>query len=272
MSTIREALKELLYAIDRHQSLVCFQVGKACKKSRAALAAPEPAQLDPDSDDAQGLAAPEGYWRGFNRGLTMRFAQIDSERNKDDEAELLALAERALAAQPAAEPQHCAKCRNPDRCDERGCQDKAATAPAPRNNPPTAQPAAEPAADDLGALIRHLEALADPQQEATPSYENTDWRGLANTTAHELQRLRAENESLKANIAAFSGYAPRLDALVTENEALKADAERYRWLRDKSVPPHNFYLSVPIEFDGVRYTPAEVDAAIDAAIDAVRKP
>lgn len=25
----------------------------------------EPAMLDPDSDDAQGLAAPEGYWHGF---------------------------------------------------------------------------------------------------------------------------------------------------------------------------------------------------------------
>jgi hypothetical protein len=51
-----------------------------------------------------------------------------------------------------------------------------------------------------------------------------------------------------------------------EIERLRADAERYRWLRDKSVPPHNFYLSVPVEFDGVRYTPAEVDAAIDAAL------
>jgi hypothetical protein len=43
------------------------------------------------------------------------------------------------------------------------------------------------------------------------------------------------------------------------------DAERYRWLRDVSTPPHNFYLSVPVEFHSVRYTPAEVDAAIDAA-------
>ena len=55
-----------------------------------------------------------------------------------------------------------------------------------------------------------------------------------------------------------------------EERALAAekDAGRYRWLRDKSVPPHNFYLSVPVEFDGIRYTPQEVDAAIDAAIGA----
>lgn len=46
------------------------------------------------------------------------------------------------------------------------------------------------------------------------------------------------------------------------------DAARYRWLRDISTPPHNFYLSVPVEFDGVRYEPAEVDAGIDAAIAA----
>ncbi len=45
-----------------------------------------------------------------------------------------------------------------------------------------------------------------------------------------------------------------------------ADAARYRWLRNKSVPPHNFYLSVPVEFAGVSYKPHEVDAAIDAAI------
>lgn len=46
---------------------------------------------------------------------------------------------------------------------------------------------------------------------------------------------------------------------------VQRDAERYRWLRDVSVPPHNLYLSVPDEFDGVRYAPAEVDAYIDAA-------
>lgn len=50
------------------------------------------------------------------------------------------------------------------------------------------------------------------------------------------------------------------------------DAERYRWLRDVSVPPHNFYLSVPAEFDGVRYAPAEVDAYIDAAMLTAARP
>ena len=51
-----------------------------------------------------------------------------------------------------------------------------------------------------------------------------------------------------------------------ERERCAKDAVRYQWLRDKSVPPHNFYISVPVEFGGVRYAPQEVDAAIDAAI------
>lgn len=47
---------------------------------------------------------------------------------------------------------------------------------------------------------------------------------------------------------------------------LEADASRYRWLRDHSCPPHNFYIGVPDEFHGIRYSPSEVDAYIDAAI------
>lgn len=45
----------------------------------------------------------------------------------------------------------------------------------------------------------------------------------------------------------------------------KLDAARYRWLRDHSCPPHNFYISVPAEFSGVRYSPSDVDGYIDDA-------
>ena len=48
--------------------------------------------------------------------------------------------------------------------------------------------------------------------------------------------------------------------------AAEKDAERYRWLRDISEPPHNFYLSVPDEFKDEKFTRVQVDAAIDAAI------
>ena len=57
-------------------------------------------------------------------------------------------------------------------------------------------------------------------------------------------------------------------ALQAEMEALRKDAERYRWLRDVSLPPHNFYLSVPVEFYEVKYCACDVDAEIDAAIRA----
>jgi hypothetical protein len=70
--------------------------------------------------------------------------------------------------------------------------------------------------------------------------------------------------------AAEAQVAKACEKAVAERDVLRADAARYRWLRDVSVPPHNFYISVPIEFDGVRYTPQDVDAAIDAAIDAAR--
>lgn len=46
------------------------------------------------------------------------------------------------------------------------------------------------------------------------------------------------------------------------------EASRYRWLRDVSVPPHNFYLSVPEEFKHDTYRPEQVDSYIDAAIAA----
>lgn len=70
--------------------------------------------------------------------------------------------------------------------------------------------------------------------------------------------------------------AEKLRARVAELEAKLADAgkdaARYRWLRDVSVPPHNFYISVPDEFHDARYTPAEVDSYIDAAIAAKEQP
>lgn len=56
--------------------------------------------------------------------------------------------------------------------------------------------------------------------------------------------------------------------LIERLERAEADARRYRWLRDVSVPPHNFYIAVPDEFQGVRYRPDQVDAYIDAALKA----
>lgn len=80
--------------------------------------------------------------------------------------------------------------------------------------------------------------------------------------------------------AALAGYVKVSSELATENEALRRDAERYRWLRDKADGEivfdhtfrqddggHRFVLHVP--FDG-RPIDNDADAAkrMDAAIDA----
>lgn len=62
----------------------------------------------------------------------------------------------------------------------------------------------------------------------------------------------------------FESLAAERDQLKAENEALRKDAERYQWLRDKSEAVHQFYLSVPLWFTGVRFRSRDVDNAIDA--------
>ncbi|MBW8127507.1 MULTISPECIES: hypothetical protein [Pseudomonas] len=52
--------------------------------------------------------------------------------------------------------------------------------------------------------------------------------------------------------------------LIAENKALRKDSDRYQWLRDKSEAVHQFYLSVPLWFTGVRFRAQDVDNAIDA--------
>lgn len=52
--------------------------------------------------------------------------------------------------------------------------------------------------------------------------------------------------------------------LIAENKSLRKDAGRYQWLRDRSEAVHQFYLSVPLWFTGVRFHAQDVDEAIDA--------
>lgn len=55
-------------------------------------------------------------------------------------------------------------------------------------------------------------------------------------------------------------------ALEQWNMRHEPDALRYRWLRDKSQAVHNFYISVPLWFTGVKVQAASVDAYIDESI------
>lgn len=57
-----------------------------------------------------------------------------------------------------------------------------------------------------------------------------------------------------------------LDQVQDYIERLERDALRYKWLRDSSGPPHQFYISVPEEFAGVSFSGEEVDAYIDSAM------
>lgn len=72
------------------------------------------------------------------------------------------------------------------------------------------------------------------------------------------------SEVFAAFIAAANPSA--LLALIAEIQALRKDAARYQWLRDKSESVHSFYLSVPIWFSSVRFRKEDVDSSIDTAM------
>lgn len=72
-------------------------------------------------------------------------------------------------------------------------------------------------------------------------------------------------EADAALIVELVNNLPTILAMAEELERVKAGAARYVWLRDHSCPPHNFYVSVPDEFHGIKYAASEVDAYIDAA-------
>ena len=94
------------------------------------------------------------------------------------------------------------------------------------------------------------------------------------TTRAEFEKLLDSSEaahlSFQYNSDVDHCKATRT-ALIAAFEEAQRDAERYRWLRDKSVPPHQFYVSVPDEFRGEKFSPHQVDRYIDAAIKVDRE-
>lgn len=75
--------------------------------------------------------------------------------------------------------------------------------------------------------------------------------------------LIAERDKLRAELAGLrTGYDAQNEVIA----GLRKDAERYRWLRDKSESVHQFFLSTPIYFTGVKFSPENVDRTIDAAM------
>lgn len=92
---------------------------------------------------------------------------------------------------------------------------------------------------DIIALAAYLHKLADPEQEAMPSFDNVDWRSLSYRCAKAI-------------------------------EALQADAARYRWVRDpESDSPLMFSPgSYNAKYGLVDLEDMLVGASLDAAIDA----
>lgn len=104
------------------------------------------------------------------------------------------------------------------------------------------------------------------EEMARAFVEEVGWGTFSHFDPTDVRRtMRAALSALRQHEERAPSPAPVGEPVAQGREA---DAARYRWLRDQSCPPHNFYISVPIEFHGVRYSPAEVDAYIDAAIRA----
>lgn len=80
----------------------------------------------------------------------------------------------------------------------------------------------------------------------------------------EQDRQTRELAKLVREPRKIMGLIVERDQLKSESEALRKDAERYQWLRDRSESVHQFYLSVPLWFTGVRFRAQDVDKAIDA--------
>lgn len=84
------------------------------------------------------------------------------------------------------------------------------------------------------------------------------WPEELSESKQEVDRLEAEVEALRAQV----GREKRIFDMAADE--LVKDAERYRWLRDKSEALHSFYLSVPIWMTGVKFNQDTVDSTIDA--------
>ena len=89
------------------------------------------------------------------------------------------------------------------------------------------------------------------------------WKAHCVDIQSERDQLKAENDRLKAEVDSLTREA---DRQYTTIEAYRKGAERYQWLRDSRESIHQFYLSTPIWFTGVKFSKENVDSTIDAAM------
>lgn len=108
--------------------------------------------------------------------------------------------------------------------------------------------------------MSEAERLAQELEQYEDAYCYGEGIAMAtcSAAASELRRLAAISES---NAIDALNYESRIARLQDEVEALRADAERYRWLRSR-IPGSDYRIM------GVIYS--EGGAGVDAAIDAAR--
>ena len=92
------------------------------------------------------------------------------------------------------------------------------------------------------------------------------------SAAAELRRLHEENKVLQDSCEAKADRIDRLGESVERLQALRADAERYQWLREESGKRPDFYsgeaswmVSRSQGGMGQNFFGEKIDAAIDAA-------
>lgn len=96
---------------------------------------------------------------------------------------------------------------------------------------------------------------------------NADFAKFMVAARDGVLALIAENDSLRAKLEAPDPILIQcMDTAIAEQDQLEKDAARYRWLRDKSEAVHQFYLSTPIWFTGVKFSKENVDSTIEAAM------
>lgn len=86
----------------------------------------------------------------------------------------------------------------------------------------------------------------------------------------EVEKLTAERDGLKNELALWANpnrsVIREMAALIQERDALKADAERYRWLREQCQPCNNLTIATASSFGLEPWSGDDPDSEIDAAM------
>jgi hypothetical protein len=112
----------------------------------------------------------------------------------------------------------------------------------------------------------HMRAFGDVMKSQAAQIEQLKAEAVRLRSDNEAWRLTVEAERQIKRVISEELERLRGPHFAIEIEALRKDAERYRWLRDSSEAFHSFYLSTPIWLAGAKFSKENVDTSIDAAM------